>query len=86
MKRMRWTVVLTVLCIGVAGVWAEEPAQTAPSAAPAMPVMIDEALKGLASEDAAVQAVAAHTLITRGDAGLLPKLEAMRAEGDRSLR
>ncbi|TAJ08802.1 MAG: urea ABC transporter permease subunit UrtB [Nitrospirae bacterium] len=83
MKKVWWIVVLAVLCGSVVGVWAEEPAQTAPSTVSAM---IDEALKGLASEDAAVQEAAVQTLITRGDAGLLPKLEAMRAEGDRSLR
>ncbi len=82
MKKMWWIVALAVLC-GVVGVRAEEPAHTAPSAAPAM---MEEALKGLASEDAAVQEAAVQTLITRGDADLLPKLEAMRAEGDRSLR
>ncbi len=83
MKKLQWIVVLAVLCGSVAGVWAEEPAHTAPSAAP---VMIEEALKGLAGEDAAVQEAAVQTLITRGDADLLPRLEAMRAEGDRSLR
>ena len=83
MKKMWWIVALAVSCAGVAGVWAEEPARPAPSAVPAM---IEEALKGLAGEDAAVQEAAVQTLITRGDADLLPRLEAMRAEGDRSLR
>ena len=83
MKIMWWIVALAVLCGSVAGARAEEPAQPAPSAAPAM---MEEALKSLASEDAAVQEAAVRTLITQGDADLLPRLEAMRAEGDRSLR
>ncbi|MBM4133464.1 MAG: urea ABC transporter permease subunit UrtB [Nitrospira sp.] len=83
MKKMWGIVALAVLCGSVAGVRAEEPALTDPSAAP---VMMEEALKDLASEDAAVQEAAVQTLITRGDAALVPKLEAMRAEGDRSLR
>ncbi|MDE3036082.1 MAG: urea ABC transporter permease subunit UrtB [Nitrospirota bacterium] len=85
MKLLR-IAMLGMLVLGgtvVAGA-AEEPT-TAPSAQ-AAPVSLEQALKDLASEDAAVQDAAVQLLITRGDAGLLPKLEAMRADGDRSLR
>ena len=47
---------------------------------------IEQALKDLASEDAAVQEAAVQTLIAQGDAGVLPRLEEMRLNGDRSLR
>ncbi|MFM8551614.1 MAG: urea ABC transporter permease subunit UrtB [Nitrospiraceae bacterium] len=47
---------------------------------------VEQALADLASEDAVIQEAAVQTLIAQGDASLLPKLEAMRADGDRSLR
>jgi len=65
------------------------PAETPPASAPAAaaaPTDLDQALQNLAVEDPAVQEAAALLLITQGDAGLLPRLEAMRADADRSLR
>ncbi len=66
--------------------WAEEPAGASPPAAIVPADAIEQALKDLASEDAAIQEAAAQTLVTQGDAGLLPRLEDMRVNGDRSLR
>lgn len=64
--------------------WCLEPASAQVSDTAS--VAVEQALKDLASGDAAVQEAAVQTLIAHGDAGLLPRLDAMRAEGARSLR
>jgi len=52
-----------------------------PSATP-----IEQALLDIKSEDAAVRSAAAVLLIEKGDASLLPTLDAIRAEADRATR
>ncbi|MBA2253077.1 MAG: hypothetical protein H0W13_10315 [Nitrospirales bacterium] len=49
-------------------------------------VWIDQTLSNLSSEDSATQEAAATALMATGDMRLLPKLEDMRANADRSLR
>ncbi len=50
------------------------------------PSGIDQTLSNLSSEDSATQEAAATALMATGDMRLLPKLEDMRANADRSLR
>ena len=63
---------------------AEQPLASEVAAGAATP--IDHALLDITSEDAAVRSAAAAFLIEKGDAGLLPKLDEIRAEADRATR
>lgn len=56
----------------------------APVVSPATP--IEQALRDITSEEAAVRSAAAALLIAQGDASLLPTLDAIRAEADRATR
>jgi len=56
-----------------------------PAAAPSSSE-VERALAGLSSHDQAVQEAAVAMLIERGDASLLPRLEELRANADRSVR
>ncbi|MBX3331092.1 MAG: urea ABC transporter permease subunit UrtB [Nitrospira sp.] len=47
---------------------------------------IEQALLDVKSEDAAVRSKAVALLIEKGDASLIPKLDAIRAEADRAIR
>ncbi len=62
---------------------AGPPAASA-SGAPATP--LDQALRDITSEEAAIRSAAAALLIEHGDASLLPQLDAIRAEADRATR
>ena len=62
---------------------AGPPAASA-STSPATP--IEQALLDVKSEDAAVRSKAVSFLIETGDASLIPKLDAIRAEADRAIR
>ena len=59
---------------------AEGPTAALPSSE------VERALAGLSSHDQAVQEAAVAMLIERGDASLLPRLEELRANADRSVR
>ncbi|TKB72781.1 MAG: urea ABC transporter permease subunit UrtB [Nitrospira sp.] len=59
---------------------AEGPARSAP------PPAIEQALIDLKSEDEAVRDSAVTVLIEQGDVSLLPKLDEIRADADRSVR
>ena len=59
---------------------AEGPAAAPPSSE------VERALTGLSSPDQAVQQAAVAMLIEHGDASLLPRLEELRANADRSVR
>lgn len=61
---------------------SEQPASTV--ASPATPV--EQALLDVTSEDAVVRSKAVALLIEKGDASLIPKLDAIRAEADRAVR
>ena len=67
-------------------------AQAADDAAPSVSAVapaatpIEQALRDISSEDAAVRSQAAALLIEQGDARLLPTLDAIRAEADRTVR
>lgn len=61
---------------------SEQPASTV--ATPATP--IEQALLDVTSEDAEVRSKAVALLIEKGDASLIPKLDAIRAEADRAVR
>ena len=49
-------------------------------------ISMDQALLDVKSEDAAVRSKAVVFLIEKGDASLIPKLDAIRAEADRAVR
>ena len=60
---------------------ADEPASAVATSNP-----IEQALSDLKSEDAEVRSKAVVTLIEKGDASLIPKLDEIRAEADRATR
>lgn len=62
----------------------EEPA--ASDAQPAAVSPIEQALLDIASADAEVRKAAAALLIDKGDASLIPRLDDIRASGDRAVR
>lgn len=73
--------ILGVLAVlGQPAVWAEEAMMHFP------PSSFDQALKDLTSEDEALRDAAVSLLIEQGDVSLLPRLDAIRAEADRSVR
>ena len=55
-------------------------------AAPPVVSSIEQALSQVTSEDESVRDAAIRTLVEQGNAGLLPQLEAIRANADRSTR
>ena len=85
-------VLLAFLLIGlnVQSAPAADEVAPAPSSAvsPATSPVIsmDQALLDVKSEDAAVRSKAVVFLIEKGDASLIPKLDAIRAEADRAVR
>lgn len=82
MKLLVWIVLvaLVVTCSSEGG-RAEDITLSAPA-----PSGIEQALSNLASEDLATQEAAATALMATADMSLLPKLEDLRANADRSLR
>src|SRR5438094_796217 len=78
---------LWVLCCGALSLGATSTVMAAegPAAAPPPPA-IERALADLSSQDQAVQEAAVALLIERGDASLLPSLEELRSNADRSVR
>jgi len=87
-KQVLTLVLLAFLPIGLnlqSALAADEVAPvTSTVASPADP--IEQALLDVKSEDAAVRSKAVVLLIEKGDARLIPKLDAIRAEADRAVR
>ncbi len=77
-------VALFLLIISQGTAVAEQPLTSEVAAGAVSP--IEQALLDITSEDAAVRSTAAALLIAQGDASLLPKLDAIRAEADRATR
>jgi urea transport system permease protein len=65
-------------------VWAAERPEAA--SPPTLSAKIDQAFANLSSADETVQEAAVRTLIDSGDPNLLPRLEELRMNADRSLR
>ena len=66
---------------------APNSAQDSPASVAASPVSpIEQALIDINSEDVSVRSAAAAVLIEKGDAGLIPKLDDIRAVGSRAVR
>jgi urea transport system permease protein len=82
--------VLCIMLLGAASLLGAEQATGAegPRATPAAPPLslVDRALADLTSGDQAKQDAAVAALIEQGDPGLLPKLEEIRENADRSVR
>lgn len=74
---------LAVPSIGIA-----DDAPPAASVVPSSPPVdvLEQALRDVRSEDAAVRSQAVGVLIEQGDARLIPRLDAIRAEADRAVR
>ena len=64
---------------------ADDPVVPASAGVPAA-TPIEQALRDITSEDATLRSQAAALLIEQGDARLLPTLDAIRAEADRTVR
>ena len=64
---------------------ADDPVPPASAGVPAA-TPIEQALRDITSEDATLRSQAAALLIEQGDARLLPTLDAIRAEADRTVR
>ncbi|MBH0206338.1 MAG: hypothetical protein HP498_11080, partial [Nitrospira sp.] len=65
----------------------QTPASASDSAPPLVALSpLEQALLDIASEEGEVRTAAAAVLIEQGDAGLIPKLDAIRAEGSRAVR
>ena len=77
-------VALFLLILSQGTAVAEQPLASEVAAGASYP--IEQALLDITSEDAAVRSTAAALLIAQGDASLLPKLDAIRAEADRATR
>ena len=80
----------TVAVLGIVGLFlffwpswttAADGPVSAPPTAP-----VEQALTQVASEDESIREAAVRLLIEQGDAGLLPRLEAIRANASRSIR
>jgi urea transport system permease protein len=73
---------LTVLAflLGQPAAWAGETTASPP------PSSLEQALVNLKNEDEAVRDTAVKVLVEQGDVSLLPKLDEIRAEADRSVR
>src|SRR5678809_91054 len=66
--------------------WAIAGEADEPGATPPVVSSIEQALSQVTSEDESVRDAAIRTLVDQGDAGLLPRLEQIRANADRSTR
>lgn len=77
-------IMLMLLLVSHGTARAEPPVTPPPPAEAASP--LDQALRDITSEDAAVRSQAVTVLIEQGDASLLPKLDAIRADADRAVR
>ncbi|MGH7206380.1 MAG: urea ABC transporter permease subunit UrtB, partial [Nitrospiraceae bacterium] len=75
---------ILLFCCGASLLWSEGVMAEGPVAPP--PSEVERALAGLSSQDQAVQEAAMALLIERGDASLLPRLEELRSNADRSVR
>ncbi len=80
-----------LICAGplvlLLALWGGEAATSAEGAVvPTPPPAVEQALADLSSGDEGVREAAVHTLIEQGDESLLPRLDAIRADADRSLR
>ena len=82
----RALVVVLLLGFTALSVWAADPGLSAPAGTASPVTPIEQALLDVTSEDAAVRSTAVTRLIEHGDASLLPKLDAIRAEADRAVR
>ena len=71
-------------CFCSVGPWAGHGSRGA-CAAPSVSLM-EQALAQVTSEDEAVREAAIRVLIEQGDASLVPRLEEIRANADRSIR
>jgi urea transport system permease protein len=65
---------------------ADQAPSPAPASAPVAASSIDQALIDISSEEAGVRTTAANLLIEQGGADLIPRLDAIRAEGSRGVR
>src|SRR4051812_42182774 len=74
------------LCLFSGPSWAIAADGVATAAAAPSPTSIEQALAQVTSEDDAVRDAAIRVLINQGDASLVPRLEALRANADRSIR
>jgi urea transport system permease protein len=84
-----WSVVLSVevnFSQGVLLAADQAPATAAVSSLPPAAAPIEQALRDITSEDAALRSAAASLLIEQGDASLIPRLDEIRAGGDRAVR
>jgi len=82
MRILLWIVPLGVVALwGIDGAMAAEGSKTGPP-----PSALERALADLSSQDPAIQEAAVAMLIERGDASLLPRLEELRINADRSVR
>ena len=82
MRILLWIVPLGVVALwGIDGAMAAEGSKTGPP-----PSALERALADLSSQDQAIQEAAVAMLIERGDASLLPRLEELRTNADRSVR
>ena len=82
MKLFFWVVLVGLVLMCSSGVVRAADAIVPPRA----PSGIDQTLSNLSSEDSAIQEAAATALMATGEVSLLPKLEELRANADRSLR
>ena len=82
MRILLWIVPLGVVALwGIDGAMAAEGSKTGPP-----PSALERALADLSSQDQAIQEAAVAMLIEHGDASLLPRLEELRINADRSVR
>ncbi len=76
-----------VVLLAAVVLWGGQTATAAEGSGTAPPLSaIEQALKDLPSEDEAVREAAVRTLSEQGDVGLLPQLDEIRSNADRSLR
>lgn len=78
MKHLFWVVLLRLVVAGGAATFGAAEVAVASD--------VEQALADLSSADSAAQEAAATALMATGDVSLLPKLEDMRANADRSVR
>jgi urea transport system permease protein len=78
---------LSLIFLMVLALWGSEGVRAAEGeTASSPPPAVERALADLSSNDVAVREAAIRTLIEQGDERLLPRLETIRADADRSLR
>ncbi|MGC4096461.1 MAG: hypothetical protein QM706_05040 [Nitrospira sp.] len=85
-RSARWAVSGLLLLAGLGLPGAQAADDAVPPAAAGVPAAtpIEQALRDITSEEAAVRSQAAAVLIEQGDARLLPTLDAIRAKADRT--